>query len=247
MLDLSGISSRSLIGRTLRLPLRLMPEGMEVRILQGTLKGKRWITGSSDHGCWLGSYEFDKQQAIAAAVRPGMVCFDIGANVGFYTLLFSELTGPEGSVVAFEPVPRNRDLLRRHVAINGCGNVVVQELALADVDSTARFDQTHSTSEGHLSETGTISVKCARIDSLVAARQIAPPDVMKIDVEGAEVAVLSGAAEVLARNKPLIFLATHGERLHEDCCRILGRLGYRLAPIHGTAIESCAEIVARPQ
>ncbi len=244
MLDISVIPNRSLIGKALRLPLRLIPARMEVRILQGPLRGKRWIAGSSNHGCWLGSYEFTKQKLLAAAISPGMVCFDLGANVGFYTLLLSELAGPQGVVEAFEPVPRNCDLLRRHMAMNGCSNVVVHELALADFDSTAGFDPSQSSSQGHLSKSGPLSVRCARIDSLIAAGAITPPDIMKIDVEGAEVAVLDGAAETLARHRPLMFLATHGERPHRECCRILERLDYHLAPIGGTSVESCDEIVA---
>jgi FkbM family methyltransferase len=219
---------------------------MQVRIVQGPLRGKRWVAGSSNHGCWLGSYEFDKQREIAATVRPGMTCYDIGANVGFYTLLFSELAGARGAVVAFEPTPRNCRFLRRHVSINGCGNVAVQELALGNFDGVTRFDEGVDTSQGHLSATGSLAVRCARIDTLIAAGAIAPPDVMKIDVEGAEAAVLAGGAEVLARCKPTIFLATHGKQVHLECCRFLSALGYRLAPIGGAAIETCDEIVARP-
>lgn len=229
------------------MPLRLVPGWMEVRVMQGPLKGKRWVAGSSSHGCWLGSYEFDKQREIAAAVRPGMTCFDIGANVGFYTLLLSQLAGPEGAVVAFEPVPGNCRFLRQHVKMNSCGNVAVQELALADLDGIARFDTTADSSQGHLSALGSLSVNCARMDSLIAAGAISPPNLMKVDVEGAEAAVLQGAVEVLARHKPVIFLATHGPRPHRECCRLLDRLGYRLAPINGTSLENCDEIVARAQ
>jgi len=218
---------------------------MEVRVVQGPLRGKRWIAGSSNHGCWLGSYECDKQKDLAAAVRPGMVCYDVGANVGFYTLLFSELTGIRGTVAAFEPLPRNCRLLRRHLSLNGCANVVVHELALGDLDGMARFDDAAGHTQGHLSAAGVLEVRCARIDTLVAAGAIAPPDLMKMDVEGAEAAVLKGAAEVLSRYKPAIFLATHGRQVHVECCRFLSGLGYDLAPIGGAALETCDEIVAR--
>jgi FkbM family methyltransferase len=175
-----------------------------------------------------------------------MVCFDIGANVGFYTLLLSKMAGHQGLVVAFEPVPNNCDFLRRHVTINSCNNVVVRELALTDFDGSASFDPTHSSSQGHLAEQGSLNVRCARIDSLVAAGEIPPPDIMKIDVEGAEVGVLSGTREVIARNKPVIFLATHGEQPQRECCSMLQELGYNLVPISGTSLEGCDEIVASP-
>ena len=247
MLDLSSISNRSLLGRALRLPLQLLPDSMEVRIVQGPLKGNRWVAGSSNHGCWLGSYEFQKQKQITLAVRPGMVCFDIGANVGFYTLLLSKMAGPDGLVVAFEPVPNNCDFLRRHIMINRCNNVVLQELALADFDGNGSFDTTQSSSQGHLAQAGLLTVRCASIDSLVAGAEIPAPDLMKVDVEGAEVAVLNGAREVISQHKPLIFLATHGEQLHNECCSMLQRLGYRVCPISGSSLENCDEIVARPR
>ncbi len=246
MLNLSGLSNRSLLGKAARLPLRLVPGWMELRILQGPLKGKRWVAGSSNHGCWLGSYEFDKQKELAAALRPGMTCYDVGANVGFYSLLFSELVGASGAVVAFEPVPRNCRFLRRHLAINKCHNVVVQELALGDWDGAARFDEGPGNSQGRLSESGIMDVTCARIDTLIANGAIAPPYLMKMDVEGAEAAVLKGGAEVLSRYKPTIFLATHGKQVHWECCRFLGELGYDLTPIGGRALETCDELVARP-
>jgi hypothetical protein len=93
VINFSGISNSVLLGRALRLPLRLIPKQAEVRILQGPLRGKRWIAGSSNHGCWLGSYEAAKQRKIIEFLRPGMVCWDVGVNVGFYTLLFAELVG----------------------------------------------------------------------------------------------------------------------------------------------------------
>lgn len=97
MINFSSISSSKFIGRMLRLPLRLVPRELEVRILQGPLRRKRWIARSSEHGCWLGSYEAAKQERMIEFVRPGMVCWDVGANVGFYTLLLAELVGGAGS------------------------------------------------------------------------------------------------------------------------------------------------------
>lgn len=97
MINFSGLSGRGLLGRAVRLPLRLIPKQAGVRILQGPLCGRRWIAGSSNHGCWLGSFEAEKQRKISELVRPGMVCWDVGANVGFYTLLLAELVGAAGS------------------------------------------------------------------------------------------------------------------------------------------------------
>ncbi len=132
------------------MPLRLVPSSAVLPILQGRLRGKRWIVGSHTHGCWLGSYEFLKQKRFAQTVRDGMVVYDIGAHVGFYTLLAAECVGAKGEVVAFEPLPRNLRLLRQHLALNGYANVSVIEAAVADASGTATFVASQSHSEGRL-------------------------------------------------------------------------------------------------
>jgi hypothetical protein len=76
---------------------------MDVKL--GPIRGMRWRIGSSVHSCWLGSYEAAKFAVVARAVRPGMTVFDIGANAGYYTLLFSRLVGQRGNVVAVDPLP----------------------------------------------------------------------------------------------------------------------------------------------
>src|SRR6266568_1109680 len=86
-INFSALPVGSRTGRILRTFLRLVPREMVVPVLQGRLRGARWIVGSSTHGCWLGTYESPKQHAFAAALRPGDLVVDAGANAGFYTLL----------------------------------------------------------------------------------------------------------------------------------------------------------------
>lgn len=108
----------TLRGRLLRLPLRLLPRGMVVSVRSGINHGLHWIIGSSTHGCWLGTYETHKQDAVRRLARPGMTIFDVGANAGFYTMAFSRLVGAKGRVYAFEPFAENVANLLKHVAIN---------------------------------------------------------------------------------------------------------------------------------
>ncbi len=89
MIDYSHVPQSSLLGRAMRLPLRLIPRHWAVPVIQGPLKNMRWIVEAGTHGCWLGTYEWEKAQRFAQEIRPGMVVFDIGAHAGFYSLLAS--------------------------------------------------------------------------------------------------------------------------------------------------------------
>jgi FkbM family methyltransferase len=242
--NLSGIPRDTTVGRLLRLPLRAIPGGARVPILQGRLRGKRWVVGSSTHGCWLGSYEYQMQRMFERTVRLGSTVYDIGANVGFYTLLGSVLVGAGGRVVAFEPVPRNLALLHEHLRLNKVENVRVVEAAVAEREGRARFDLGPHTSMGQLSESGSLEINTVGLDALVASGELPPPDVLKIDVEGAEGSVLRGARTVLADNRPGIFLSTHGPELHRECTELLRSFGYLLTPIDTDDMDSSTEVLA---
>jgi FkbM family methyltransferase len=248
ILNFTGISSGTLIGRLLRLPLRLVPDGLVVRIMQGPLKGKRWITGSGSHGMWLGSFEYEKQRAFAAAVSAGDVVFDVGAHVGFYTLLAAELVGPTGQVVAFEPVPRNLELLKRHLRLNGYTNVTVIPAAVSDRPGIAAFafdTRPERSFEGHIGANGQLQVPTVVLDEL-AGGGLPIPRVLKMDIEGGEFAALTGARKLLAAHHPRIFLATHGPQVHRQCCDLLTDSGYTLCALDGRTMEETDEMVANP-
>jgi FkbM family methyltransferase len=243
-MNFSGISNKSTVGKLLRQPLRLLPPTTHVRILQGRLRGKHWIAGSSIHGCWLGSYEKEKQKVFESIVRSGDVVFDIGANVGFYTLLASELVGPLGHVFAFEPVPRNIDLLHEHLRLNRVSNAVVVDAAASNANGEAYFDDANNNSTGRLAESGTRRVRTVMIDSLVLEGKMLPPNCLKIDVEGGEVLALAGAKAVLQTYRPKILLATHGREVHRQSCEFLQSLGYSLEALGQGDIIECDELLA---
>ena len=90
-----------------------------------------------------------------------------------------------------------------------------------------------------------VPVRAFTLDHLVFRDGLPAPTVMKIDVEGAEHAVLRGATRLLTEKRPLIFLSTHGPQVHTECCRLLAGLGYTLRPEVGDNIELCSEVVAQ--
>jgi FkbM family methyltransferase len=248
-MNLSAISSDSRIGHLLRMPLRLLPRGVVLPVNQGPLRGRKWISGASDHGCWLGSYEYRKQRLFATLVSQGDTAFDIGANVGFYTLLASVQAGPKGAVVAFEPLPRNVELLERHLRLNALDNVTVMNAAVGNRMGTVRFaPHLHSNSMGQIDENGSLEVPLVSLDGLMESGSIAVPSVVKIDVEGAEYDVLQGGAQLLARAQPVILLATHGAEVHSNCCDLLQSWGYQLSAVNDAeSVAHTDEILARPR
>jgi FkbM family methyltransferase len=221
MIDFSVVGPDSVAGKLLRFPFSLLPRGMIVPILQGPLRGKRWILGSQRHAFWLGGYEPQIQALMARELKRCRTFYDIGANVGFYTLLGSFCVMP-GNVFAFEPLPANVKFLKQHLAINQVRNVRVLQLAISDEIGTARFRVEPTGAMGQLDSSGDVNVDMSTIDALLASEQILPPDCIKMDIEGAEWKALIGARECFQRYKPMLFLATHGKEIH-DCCRDLLR------------------------
>jgi FkbM family methyltransferase len=217
-----------------------------MRVLSGALAGKRWLSTAGPHGCWIGIYERDLQHVIVERVHAGDVFYDIGANVGFFTLLAAARVGPTGRVIAVEPVPRNVDLLRRHLVLNAIENVSVFAVAVADQPGEQRFDAAASPSMGHLDAGGSLAVQVTTIDELVATGSAPPPQVIKMDVEGAESRVLAGAVHVLRAHRPIVLLSTHGYRQNEDCTAFLQAQGYSVRVRRDGGADGQYELVAKP-
>jgi FkbM family methyltransferase len=194
-------TGQSLAGKALRLPLRLIPKSSVARVVFGPMRGAKWIVGSSTHGCWLGSYEREKQECFASLIRPGTVVYDIGANVGLYSVLAAR----RGArlVLACEPDPSNVRILSRHWEMNHIHGFI-EQAAVADYRGNGNFACRGA--EGRISDIG-IEVSVTTVD--VLAEQHHFPDIIKIDVEGSELNVLKGAIHSL-RSKPAVFVAQDG-------------------------------------
>jgi FkbM family methyltransferase len=239
-------SHTTFVGSLLRLPLRAIPASAKVRVLTGPLRGAVWIRGAATHKCWLGAYEHKKAKLFANHIDSGNTVFDVGAHVGFYTILAARRTGSGGEVAAFEPLPRNVEFLRRHVHLNKLSNVTVVQAAVAESDGSSGFSISESFFEGYLDERGPVQVQTVSLDTFVEAGNARLPNVIKIDVEGAELEVLKGARRVLTSARPIIFVATHGQDVHRACCSFLSSMGYSVAPIDTDMIDASREVLAIP-
>jgi len=187
----------------IRFPLKLIPSSTIMKVLWGANKGMNWIKGSGVNSYWIGNYEIDKQKALLKTLKKGMVFYDIGANVGFYTLLASRIVS---KVVAFEPYKENIKYLKQNVALNNLKNVIIKPNAVSDVNGYVRFCDRGS-SQGYVSDKGKSLVLSTTIDSLD------PPDVVKIDVQGGIHKVLDGMKRTIKKYHPILFIAIdNGQR-----------------------------------
>ena len=222
---------------------RFGTSGMTVPLMMGPMRGYWWqlASGGKVLRLLLGSYERQQSALFQRLIKPGQQVLDIGASVGYYTLLAARLVGPAGSVVAFEPHPKNLRHLRGHVRQNRLKQVSVQGLAISDRDGTARFGGGSGSGTSRLQAEGEFEVAVRRLDDLAVEHGLAP-DHLKIDVEGAELAVLRGGERTIRKHRPAIFLSTHGPQVHAACCKLLQSWGYELAPIVGGSIADASEV-----
>lgn len=153
---------------------------------------------------------------LLAELRPDDVFFDVGANLGLYTCAVAGVLRPE-NVVAFEPHPLNVTRIERNLARNDRG-ADVRELALADTSGTTSFaaSMRPGWQFGALSpDAGQLSVETATGDGLVERSEVRQPNVLKIDVEGAEPLVLAGLADSLSTPAcRLVYCEVHREAPH---------------------------------
>ena len=159
----------------------------------------------------FGTYESEVREAINTILAPGDVACDVGANVGWHTLLMARLVGPTGKVYAFEPNPTTRTRLSDAVRLNAGSHIDVQEYAVTDYDGMSGFvappagslwDGTGRLVNDRVSEVQ--SVKCTTIDSFVHTYCVTRLRLIKIDVEGWELSVMRGARQALATMRPRI-------------------------------------------
>lgn len=146
-------------------------------------------------------------------IRPGMTVVDVGANVGYHTLAAGRLVGAAGRVIAFEPEPRNFDLLRRNVERNGLAQrATLIQAAVGECTGTSLLYRdainfgAHSISQCNVVGGDSISVPCVSLRDALRAEDLIRLDVLKIDVQGAEGMVIAGAGDLLDRGHIRIFM-----------------------------------------
>jgi FkbM family methyltransferase len=204
-----------------------VPKRAILPIVQGPARGIRWLVGSGMPNFWLGTYEREKYELFYKELSAGKVVYDIGANTGIYTVLACRSVGASGRVFAFEPATMNLFYLHENIRANQFVNCEVVPKAVSNSDGTVQFELSGEPCLGRISADGLLRVPSTSLDSFVSTGK-PMPHLLKIDVEGAEYDVLTGARRVLLQARPTIFLATHGENVHAECTSMLEKLGYTL-------------------
>ncbi len=216
----------------MRLPHALRNPGARVlrhiplRIRSGPNHGLRWSLASSGRGYRTGRFESGRIQALSSLVNLGDRVWDIGAHKGYVSMALSRIVGEEGGVTAFEPSRENLWFLRKHIEWNALTNVQVLPVAVSDSDGSARFGGRGSSVTFRLGQ-GSEQVRVATLKSLTKEEGLATPDVLKIDVEGNEGAVLRGAGDLLT-GEMLLFISIHSHSAYHECRDFLSARGYRL-------------------
>jgi FkbM family methyltransferase len=169
----------------------------------------------------LGSSEGPVQQAMVRHLQSGNVFYDIGANMGFFSLIAAKLVGPTGFVNAFEPVAENATSIRENVHLNGFSNINTCEVAVGSASGQAELlltdwdgGSTLASSSVKPSEpVSRRSVRVVALDDFIAEKNLRPPNFVKIDVEGLELEVMQGMTKTIGTAKPvLLYEVDDGDR-----------------------------------
>jgi FkbM family methyltransferase len=139
-----------------------------------------------------GEYEPKQTELFMQNLKDGDIVFDIGANVGYYTLLASKIVGSNGKVVAFEPDKENFSLLKENLDLNNCQNIEIREEAVSDENGLIAFNtEKNNKGESAISKNGKTEVLGVTLDSFSSQRRLSP-SLIKMDIEGAEILALKG-------------------------------------------------------
>jgi FkbM family methyltransferase len=182
----------------------------------GIGRGLRFDSRGGHPGYALGTSDVEEQNALARLLAAGQVFYDIGANVGFFTTVAAKVVGPQGQVYGFEPFPASAATARDNAIRNGFKHVTIIEAGVSNFEGETVFDVSKTTTNFHLLKPGeqidataqTIKVPVTTIDRQLSVG-LRPPNLVMIDVEGAEFEVLEGMRQTLLAYRPAVICEVH--------------------------------------
>jgi FkbM family methyltransferase len=194
-----------------------------------------------------GLWEPKTTRFISERIKPGMTVLDIGADIGYYTLLFARLVGAKGRVFSFEPIPKANWYLNKNIEINRLDNVKTCAFALFDQAGTVCLEDPFNKSKIDVSKQiisgNDIQVEAKVFDGLKSKEMIDGVDLVKMDVEGAELNVLRGMRHTLDTYHPKILIEVHPILLESfgflptHLMEFLITFGYEIEPVDKVKID----------
>jgi FkbM family methyltransferase len=215
---------------------RAAPQGLtEVEVAAGGLAGIRlYLDLQREKDYWLGTYEMELQRAISAFAKPGMVSYDLGANIGYVSLLLARAVSPGGRVIAFEALPSNLERLKTNQHLNPSLNVQTIAGAVSHESGPARFLVHDSMGMGKLAGSAgrdhryrqELRVESITLDDFVFKQENPKPDLIKVDIEGGEALALLGMKRVIQECRPIFLIELHGREAAEMVWEILSNASF---------------------
>jgi FkbM family methyltransferase len=242
------------------------PQDSQVEVVSGYGRNLKMILAIGDKSkpqetyYWLGLCELDVQRLFTKIIKNGFVVYDVGAFLGFHSLLAARFVGPSGRVYAFEPYPKNIKRINSHILLNKMqdrvfcipraitdknGQALCQHLGQDDVIRFTNIDCAEKvplTADSLVAET-------IYLDEFVFQEGHPAPNLIKIDVEGQELKVLLGARRLLQEFKPVIICELHSAKLAQQIYEELRRAEYRIQDLRGKEMPPILEhshIIAYP-
>jgi FkbM family methyltransferase len=216
---------------------RVLPPGRRIwlRIPRGQAKGL-WIFVDPrfDPDYCNGQHEAWAQDLLRKQLKSGDCFYDVGAHIGFFSLIAARIVGASGNVTAFEPDSRNAAVFRANCERNQMPQITLMQAAVWRSSGKVSFERAEPASsgmEGRVTEgAGTVreavGVAGISLDDYVFEQGSRPPSLVKIDAEGGESAVLLGAQAVLDRYKPSLLCEIHDPEIGVELATFLTRFGY---------------------
>ncbi|WP_309716913.1 FkbM family methyltransferase [Armatimonas sp.] len=214
----------------------------EGTILRGAGQGLYFNSTGCNPGFLVGTSEPLEQEILLRYAKEGKVVYDLGANAGYYVVIAAREVGHMGHVYAFEPTPDLVARIKENVTKNSFENVTVVDAAVTAEDGEVSFgiigDLSISNSIRFAESRDSVRVRALRLDTFV--QQNRPPDLMLVDIEGAELAALQGSLQLLAQHKPVVMVEVHwlGQEFLDFLAKSVLPLGYKATTYEGDPLPT---------
>jgi FkbM family methyltransferase len=247
------LASKSLLLKKLgnKLAPYMLPDEIETKVCNA-----RFLFRPKEDGLWYLNYshaEPGMAKVLSENLKGGDTFIDVGAYIGYYSILARIIVGESGKVVSFEPNPESYEILRRNIELNRYANVVAENVALSDEEGTLKLFIGRATKDSsslflaeEVDEERYVTVKVTTLDNYCQSHGIAP-NFVKIDAEGAEYKILKGFEKTINAYHPKLVIEIHPKHLERQgvsLCTLFEFLkskGYEVLLVREEGIELIPE------